>query len=181
MPVGRNSGLENAVLIPTLEPTGRAGDSLRDGTGIGRDGDPMLTLQAGKQHGVAVLCFDSKESSTCVWDDVAGTVTTNGDSGSHANAGGQVAIASQDSVRRLMPVECERLQGLPDNHTLVPVAGKPAADGPRYKQVGNGWAVPHAAWICGRLTAHLDALDARDCAAPDLGADDLLHLWLCAA
>jgi len=66
------------------------------------------------------------------------------------------------AVRRLMPIECERLQGMPDNWTLVPVGKGEAADSPRYKQVGNSWAVPHAAWVCRRLTAHLDALDARD-------------------
>jgi DNA (cytosine-5)-methyltransferase 1 len=45
-------------------------------------------------------------------------------------------------VRRLTPVECERLQGFPDNYTLIPVRGKPAADGPRYKALGNSMAVP---------------------------------------
>lgn len=54
-------------------------------------------------------------------------------------------------VRRLMPVECERLQGMPDNYTLVPYRGKPAADAPRYKAVGNSMAVPCVAWLGGRL------------------------------
>jgi DNA (cytosine-5)-methyltransferase 1 len=44
-------------------------------------------------------------------------------------------------VRRLLPVECERLQGFPDNYTLIPHNGKPAADGPRYKALGNSMAV----------------------------------------
>ena len=86
-----------------------------------------------------------------------------------------MAIPHGTAVRRLMPVECERLQGLPDGHTLVPVAGKPAADGPRYKQIGNGGAVPHAAWVCQRLTAHLDELDARDKTTPEL--EDILWVW----
>ena len=46
------------------------------------------------------------------------------------------------AVRRLTPVECERLQGFPDGHTNVPYRGKPAADGPRYKAIGNSMAVP---------------------------------------
>lgn len=54
-------------------------------------------------------------------------------------------------VRRLMPRECERLQGMPDDHTLVPYRGKPAADGPRYKAIGNSMAVPCVAWIGARL------------------------------
>ncbi|WP_211460837.1 DNA cytosine methyltransferase [Collimonas silvisoli] len=54
-------------------------------------------------------------------------------------------------VRRLMPVECERLQGMPDNWTLVPYRGKPAADAPRYKAIGNSMAVPCVAWLGKRL------------------------------
>ncbi|MCC4595465.1 DNA cytosine methyltransferase [Xanthomonas campestris pv. phormiicola] len=54
-------------------------------------------------------------------------------------------------VRRLMPVECERLQGMPDNYTLVPYRGKPAADGPRYKAIGNSMAIPCVAWLGRRL------------------------------
>lgn len=54
-------------------------------------------------------------------------------------------------VRRLMPLECERLQGLPDNYTLVPYRGKPAADGPRYKAIGNSMAVPCITWIGNRV------------------------------
>lgn len=51
-------------------------------------------------------------------------------------------------VRRLTPIECERLQGAPDNWTLVPNAhGKHMADGPRYKMLGNSFAVPVIRWI----------------------------------
>lgn len=58
-------------------------------------------------------------------------------------------------VRRLMPLECERLQGLPDDYTLVPYRGRPAADGPRYKAIGNSMAVPCVTWIGRRLLAVL--------------------------
>lgn len=54
-------------------------------------------------------------------------------------------------VRRLMPVECERLQGMPDDYTRVPYRGKPAADAPRYKAIGNSMAVPCVAWLGNRL------------------------------
>ena len=50
-------------------------------------------------------------------------------------------------VRRLTPKECERLQGLPDDHTLVPYRGKPMADGPRYMMVGNGISINTLSWI----------------------------------
>jgi DNA (cytosine-5)-methyltransferase 1 len=54
-------------------------------------------------------------------------------------------------VRRLMPLECERLQGMPDDYTLVPYRGKPAADAPRYRAIGNSMAVPCIAWIGERI------------------------------
>jgi DNA (cytosine-5)-methyltransferase 1 len=51
-------------------------------------------------------------------------------------------------VRRLTPMECERLQGFPDGYTNIPWRGKPESpDGPRYKALGNSWAVPCARWI----------------------------------
>lgn len=58
------------------------------------------------------------------------------------------------SVRRLTPVECERLQGFPDNYTKVPHAGKPinnCPDNPRYKAIGNSMAVPVMRWIGRRI------------------------------
>lgn len=55
-------------------------------------------------------------------------------------------------VRRLTPRECERLQGFPDDFTLIPFThGKPAADGPRYKALGNSMAVPVMRWIGERI------------------------------
>jgi DNA (cytosine-5)-methyltransferase 1 len=55
------------------------------------------------------------------------------------------------AVRRLTPVECERLQGFPDNYTLIKFRGKPAADGPRYRALGNSMAVPEVRWILTRI------------------------------
>ena len=54
-------------------------------------------------------------------------------------------------VRRLTPRECERLQGFPDDWTLVPYRGRLAADAPRYKALGNSMAVPVIRWICKRI------------------------------
>jgi DNA (cytosine-5)-methyltransferase 1 len=51
------------------------------------------------------------------------------------------------AVRRLTPRECERLQGFPDDYTLIPYRGKQAADGPRYRALGNSMAVPVMNWI----------------------------------
>ena len=55
------------------------------------------------------------------------------------------------AVRRLTPRECERLQGFPDDWTLVPYRGKPAADGPRYKALGNSMATNVMSWIGQRI------------------------------
>ena len=55
------------------------------------------------------------------------------------------------SVRRLTPVECERLQGFPDHYTDIKPKGKPTPDGPRYKALGNSWAVPVVRWIGERI------------------------------
>lgn len=64
------------------------------------------------------------------------------------------SVATGYIVRRLTPTECERLQGMPDDHTKVPYRGKPAEecpDGPRYKAIGNSMAVPVMRWIGERI------------------------------
>ena len=61
-------------------------------------------------------------------------------------------ITPQMAVRRLTPREYERLQGIPDSHTLIPYHGHLIADGPRYKLIGNGWAIPVVAWIFNRIS-----------------------------
>jgi DNA (cytosine-5)-methyltransferase 1 len=56
-------------------------------------------------------------------------------------------------VQRLLPIECERLQGFPDNYALIPYRGKPATDSPRYKALGNAFPVPVVRWIGERIEA----------------------------
>ena len=63
-------------------------------------------------------------------------------------------VPSPYVVRRLTPTECERLQGFPDDWTAVPFRGKPAADGPRYKALGNSMAVNCMEWIGQRIAAY---------------------------
>jgi DNA (cytosine-5)-methyltransferase 1 len=60
-------------------------------------------------------------------------------------------VATPMAVRRLTPRECERLQGFPDDYTLVTYRGKPACDGPRYRALGNSMAVPVMRWIGERI------------------------------
>jgi DNA (cytosine-5)-methyltransferase 1 len=64
-------------------------------------------------------------------------------------------------VRRLTPRECERLQGFADDYTLVPYRGGMAADGPRYRALGNSIAVPVLAWIGQRIGAVESILEAN--------------------
>jgi DNA (cytosine-5)-methyltransferase 1 len=89
-----------------------------------------------------------------------GEVRLEGGDGSHTGAishgggkpgQGYPAVAGRVGVRRLTPTECERLQGFPDSHTLVEHRGKMAADGPRYKAIGNSMAVPVMRWIGKRI------------------------------
>jgi DNA (cytosine-5)-methyltransferase 1 len=61
------------------------------------------------------------------------------------------------AVRRSTPRECERLQEFPDDYTLVEYRGRLAADGPRYKALGNSVAVPVMRWIGQRIAA-VDAI-----------------------
>ena len=63
-------------------------------------------------------------------------------------------MQSNMQVRRLTPTECERLMGFPDGYTAIPWRNKPAdecPDGPRYKALGNSWAVPVVRWIGERI------------------------------
>jgi DNA (cytosine-5)-methyltransferase 1 len=68
-----------------------------------------------------------------------------------------LAVSGTLAVRRLTPRECERLQGMSDDYTLIPYRGKPAADGPRYRAIGNSMAVPVMRWI-GRRIQMVDSI-----------------------
>ena len=75
-----------------------------------------------------------------------------------ASGGGRMeAVASAMQVRRLTPVECERLQGFPDGYTNIPWRKRnEAPDGPRYKALGNSMAVPCMKWIGERIQAVIE-------------------------
>ena len=118
----------------------------REGIGVGDDGDPAFTLQAAHSHAVA---FQSSQSGVRIGDTHA---TLDANNGSRRHNG----IATASAVRRLTPRECERLQGFPDDWTLIPYRNKPAdqcPDGPRYKALGNSMAVPVMRWIGERIAA----------------------------
>ena len=81
-----------------------------------------------------------------------------------SSGGSSRSYIAASAVRRLTPRECERLQGFPDDWTLVPHRGKPAADGPRYKALGNSMAVPCMSYIGQRIAA-VEAMQAESLAA----------------
>jgi DNA (cytosine-5)-methyltransferase 1 len=166
-----SSGQANAEVTQDISPTLNCN---RDGAPIAfpavcfsskdHGGDAMVdcspTLRAGNsdkshQNGgqpPAVAYVDS-ENNAVLPDQPIGPLMAASPSG-----GGRPlpAVASAMAVRRLTPVECERLQGFPDNYTQIPYRNKPAEncpDGPRYKALGNSMAVPVMRWIGERIAA----------------------------
>ncbi|WP_287278658.1 DNA cytosine methyltransferase [Ralstonia sp.] len=90
----------------------------------------------------------------------AGGNQTGGDRppGTDVDTADSLLTTAAMQVRRLTPRECERLQGFPDDYTLIPWRKKPAdecPDGPRYKALGNSWAVPNVRWIGARIAGAL--------------------------
>ena len=106
-----------------------------------------------RNHFFTGKLMTARESGQGYWveDYVADTMRT--DSNRNGKEGTIIAEPAHNmAVRRLTPVECERLQGFPDNYTNIPWRGKPIApDGPRYKALGNSMAVPCMAWIGKRI------------------------------
>jgi DNA (cytosine-5)-methyltransferase 1 len=86
------------------------------------------------------------------YDEHVAPTLSSADSGSNRTP---VALTAMQ-VRRLTPVECERLQGFPDGYTDIKPKGKPTPDGPRYKALGNSWAVPNVRWIGERIQREVD-------------------------
>jgi site-specific DNA-cytosine methylase len=115
----------------------------------------------GRHDGVMVPAAAYLEKQKPLDPYLGGEVTIAIDASYSKGCGGTSAaerpvVASNSTVRRLTPVECERLQGFPDNFTAIPWGKKEAADcpdGPRYKALGNSMAVPVMRWIGERINA----------------------------
>ena len=152
-----NGGGQMAVAVPLQEVGKRTGVSTTDpraGIGIGEDGDPMFTLQAGARHGVAAYAFQPRIARNGRGDMGDLVNALNAQSGETGKGDAAPCVVAGMAVRRLTPVECERLQGFPDGYTMIPWKKKPAADcpdGPRYKALGNSMAVPVMRWIGTRI------------------------------
>jgi len=101
-----------------------------------------------------IICFNSKQNHV-VTGDKSGTLTA---STPQAQSIFYVATMGDSrifGVRRLMPVEWARLQGFPDDYLDIQYRGKPAADGLKYKALGNSMAVPVMRWIGERIQKFL--------------------------
>ena len=120
-----------------------------NGTGFTENG-PMYTLNATGVHGVAY----GFEAGIAKRDGSPNRFVEELSPTLRANMGdNQTAMANNMAVRRLTPIECERLQGFPDDYTNIPWRKKPESpDGPRYKAMGNSMAVPCMKWIGQRIT-----------------------------
>jgi len=142
---GRNNGGENVIAIDyefnahsVDDPTG----PLLKGSPSG-GGHPLPAVM----QSIGTDCFNGS-----ITGNIAATLGT---SGSSVNASGPTVMQSM-AVRRLTPRECERLQGFPDDYTAIPNA----ADGPRYKALGNSMAVPVMKWIGKRIDLNAPPIPA---------------------
>jgi DNA (cytosine-5)-methyltransferase 1 len=129
------------------------------------------TLDAGSPHAVAFNARQDPDScderagpvdtdgctqAVAFHENQRAEVTVNDTAGSLKVGGGKPGqgyptVAEGMVVRRLTPMECERLMGQPDGATLIEYRSKPAADGPRYKALGNSKVVDVVYWIGARI------------------------------
>ncbi len=125
---------------------GKTGKGSGNGFGVGSGIDPCPTLTTGDKHAV---CTQALKSVTMRLTASYGT----------GGADYDTKPLVFPEVRKLTPVECERLQGFPDNHTRIPWRNKSVEDcpdGPRYKAIGNSKAVPVIKFIGGRILKELN-------------------------
>jgi DNA-cytosine methyltransferase len=144
-------------VIGTLQERAYKGpnhENARDGQLIVQH-DAVPTLRSGGDGGIPssrgehVIAFDSTfgaQSNT--FDNLSPPVKV----GSSAGIPSPPAVAQPNlAVRRLTPLECERLMGWPDDHTLHRTDGKTNSDSTRYRMCGNGVATPVATWLAKHL------------------------------
>ena len=172
---GSKWGLENqhidqgCPLYVAHSPRADGFDASEDGTGRGTPIVPVaFAHQQGGSNGLHVsrnvgLTIQANQGQAIAFDLAQITSAANrtnaapGLPASTMSAASRMHVASRMAVRRLTPLECERLMGFPDHYTLVPYRGKPARDGPRYKALGNSMAVNCMRWI-GRRIESVEAM-----------------------
>lgn len=162
---------QNGMLV-THALTGEGFDASEDGTGRGTPLVPVLGFDSrqdpvSSKHIFGALGSASPQAQAVAYStklhntasNQAGKIYENYTVGLDANSP-PPALLTLSQVRRLTPGECEALMGFPRGYTAIPFRGKPAADGPRYKALGNSWAVPCISWI-GRRIEMVRAIDTR--------------------
>lgn len=138
--MGTGGGNVPVLAIPIQD--GREIEKRQNGLGVGSAGDPSYTLDQTGAQSVAVDAYDEFN------DSLGGDVHHALRAGTKQSTG---VLTTSMSVRRLTPIECERLMGWPDNHTLNRADGKLNSDTIRYKMCGNGVASPVAKWIAEQI------------------------------
>lgn len=120
----------------------------------GRDGDfapqPQAKPVRSSVLDSALIAFRGKKSIDSVQFGLAPTLTAMGHRDSWANSGRNIAVASPDFARWIIPVEAERCMGFPDNYTAFS-GGAKLPDGPRYKMLGNSITPPVLRWLGERI------------------------------
>jgi DNA (cytosine-5)-methyltransferase 1 len=139
-----NTGESRATVI-ALQNTviGRSDTAGPAGRGHSEEGGPMFTIDTTSPH--AVVFHPHRTDGVRLQGETINTLTA------FMGTGGlNTSMVSTEVVRRITPVECERLQGFPDGWTAFS-EGKPQSDSARYKQTGNAVAVPVVQWILERI------------------------------
>ena len=149
------SGVENSTTTAVMQPV--TYDFFNITAPVNKQnrqpGDPCHTLaRSNTEHAVVMqpVAFHENQRAEVTLNETAGTVKC---AGGKPGQGYPAALVGMQ-VRRLTPEECEALQGFPRSYTQIPWRKKPASecpDGPRYKALGNSWAVPVARWIGERI------------------------------
>lgn len=157
----KDHGADAGELAPTLRAMGHGASHPNAG------GQVAVCITGDITHTLKAEGFDASEDGTgrgqpiVSCREVAQALTSSyGKQVDSTNSAiGPNVVSHPGSVRRLTPRECERLQGFPDDYTLIPYRGKPVSDcpdGPRYKAIGNSKAVPVVRWIGQRLQQQLE-------------------------
>jgi DNA (cytosine-5)-methyltransferase 1 len=146
-----------ALPINSMAVQGRPSDNGKMTFGIGEDGDPCPTLQKAHSHAVAFY-HTNRQPEYGNYEEVSPTIKV----GASGSGGNPPAVQQSMQVRRLTPLECERLQGFPDGWTQIAWRKKAAEecpDGPRYKAIGNSMAVNVMQWIGLRIAMMNEILE----------------------
>jgi DNA (cytosine-5)-methyltransferase 1 len=143
---GNQSSL-NIVATHSIQYGERSLGKSQNGLGVSEENSPMFTLTRQDVHAVGLIYpYNQITSPHCRSNPKVG------DAAPTLMGSTQAPLYTLPSViRRLTPMECERLQGFPDNHTNIVWKGKPAPASLRYKAIGNSMAVPVMAWIGKRI------------------------------